>query len=64
MLAHIDEYNQSLPESEQVQTSVELEKPARPELGMSSRSLEQLQILSILTTWVVEAFIFYIENTM
>ncbi|XP_048768684.2 ketohexokinase-like [Ostrea edulis] len=32
MLAHIDEYNQSLSESEQVQTSVELEKPARPEL--------------------------------
>ncbi|XP_061188366.1 ketohexokinase-like [Saccostrea echinata] len=32
MLAHIDEYNRSVSESEQVQTSVELEKPARPEL--------------------------------
>lgn len=32
MLAHIDQHNNSRSESEQLQTSVELEKPARPEL--------------------------------
>lgn len=42
MLAHIDQHNNSRSESEQLQMSVELEKPARPELGAQEDNLDSL----------------------
>lgn len=45
MLAHIDQDNHTRSESEQLQTSVELEKPARPELGVQEEHLDSLLYL-------------------
>lgn len=48
MLAHIDLHNHSRSESEQLQMSVELEKPARPELGVQAEHLDSLLYLYFL----------------